>query len=156
MSSDEQVEVTFASTLTAVGNNTGITVPPELLEKLGRGKRPPVLVTLNGYEYRSTVGAMGGQAMISVSAAVRSATGLEGGDPIEVTLKVADTPREVEVPADLADALAVDERARTFFDGLSNSLQRYHVDTINAAKAPETRRRRIDKAVALFLEGKQR
>jgi uncharacterized protein YdeI (YjbR/CyaY-like superfamily) len=48
------------------------------------------------------------------------------------------------------------EGARQFFDGLSNSLQRYHVDNINAAKASETRQRRIDKAVGLFLAGKQR
>ena len=46
--------------------------------------------------------------------------------------------------------------ARQFFDGLSNSLQRYHVDNVNAAKAPETRKRRIDKAVALFVAGQQR
>jgi uncharacterized protein YdeI (YjbR/CyaY-like superfamily) len=73
-----------------------------------------------------------------------------------VTLKVADTPREVDVPADFAAAMAERQPARQFFDGLSNSLQRYHVDTINAAKAPTTRQRRIDKAVSLFLEGRQR
>jgi uncharacterized protein YdeI (YjbR/CyaY-like superfamily) len=62
----------------------------------------------------------------------------------------------VEVPADFAAAMEESVPARQFFDGLSNSLQRYHVDNINAAKAPETRQRRIDKSVALFLEGKQR
>jgi uncharacterized protein YdeI (YjbR/CyaY-like superfamily) len=45
---------------------------------------------------------------------------------------------------------------RPFFDGLSNSLQRYHVDQITGAKAAETRLRRIDKAVSLFEEGKKR
>ena len=35
-------------------------------------------------------------------------------------------------------------------------MQRYHVDTINAAKTEETRQRRIAKAVALFADGKQR
>lgn len=94
--------------------------------------------------------------MIGVSAAVRAATGLKGGDPIRVTLTVADSPREVDVPADFAAALDALAPARQFFDKLSNSLQRYHVDNINAAKAPETRQRRIDKAVGLFLEGKQR
>jgi uncharacterized protein YdeI (YjbR/CyaY-like superfamily) len=48
------------------------------------------------------------------------------------------------------------EPARQFFDGLSSSLQRYHIDNVNAAKAPETRQRRIDKSVGLFLAGKQR
>jgi hypothetical protein len=148
--------VTFETTLSASGNNTGIVVPDDVIEQLGRGKRPPVLVTVNGYEYRSTVAVMGGQHLVGVSAAVRAATGLKGGDPISVRLQVADTPREVEVPADFAAAMAEQPPARGFFDALSNSVQRYHVDNIGAAKAPETRQRRIEKSVSLFLAGKQR
>ncbi|HEY1324910.1 MAG TPA: YdeI/OmpD-associated family protein, partial [Streptosporangiaceae bacterium] len=131
-------------------------VPSEAIEQLAAGRRPPVLVNVNGYEYRNTVTVTGGRHMIGISAAIRDATGLKGGDPIHVTLTVAATPREVNVPADFAAALAADERAGAFFRKLSNSLQRYHVDNINAAKSPETRQRRIDKAVALFLDGKQR
>ena len=148
--------VTFEATVAASGNNTGIVVPGEVIEQLAAGNRPPVLVNVNGYEYRNTVGVMGGRHMISISAAVRKFTGLKGGDPIHVTLTVSDTPREVNVPADFAAALAADERARAFFEKLSNSMQRYHVDTINAAKNADTRQRRIDKAIALFLDGKQR
>jgi bacteriocin resistance YdeI/OmpD-like protein/uncharacterized protein DUF1905 len=148
--------VTFETTVAASGNNTGIVVPGEVIEQLAAGKRPPVLVSVNGYEYRNTVAVMGGRHMISISAAVRNATGLKGGDPIRVTLTVADTAREVDVPADFAAALAADERARIFFGTLSNSMQRYHVDNINAAKSADTRQRRIDKAIALFLDGKQR
>jgi hypothetical protein len=148
--------VRFNTTVAASGNNTGIEVPGQLIEELAAGKRPPVLVNVNGYEYRNTVAAMGGRHMISISAAVRNVTGLQGGDPIRVTLTVADTAREVNVPADFAAALAADERARAFFDKLSNSMQRYHVDKINAAKSADTRQRRIDKAIALFLDGKQR
>jgi Bacteriocin-protection, YdeI or OmpD-Associated/Domain of unknown function (DUF1905) len=147
---------TFETTVAATGNNTGIVVPAEVIEQLAAGKRPPVLVDVNGYEYRNTVAVMGGRHMISISAAVRTATGLKAGDPIRVTLTVADTPPEVNVPADFAAALAADERARAFFDRLSNSMQRYHVDNINAAKSADTRQRRIDKAIALFLDGKQR
>jgi len=156
MTPADDEDVSFETTLSASGNNTGIAVPDDVIERLGRGKRPPVLVTVNGYEYRSTVAVMGGRYLIGLSAAVRAATGLKGGDPISVTLKVADTPREVEVPADFAAAMEQQEPARQFFDRLPNSLQRYHVDNIDAAKARETRQRRIDKAVALFLAGKQR
>jgi hypothetical protein len=148
--------VTFETTVAASGNNTGIAVPDEVIEQLAAGRRPPVLVNVNGYEYRNTVAVMGGRHMIGISAAVRNVTGLKGGDPIRVTLTVADTPREVNVPADFAAALAADERARAFFDNLSNSMQRYHVDNINGAKSADTRQRRIDKAIALFLDGKQR
>ncbi|MGZ4651444.1 MAG: YdeI/OmpD-associated family protein [Kineosporiaceae bacterium] len=152
----EPKRVAFEATVAANGNNTGIVVPVDVIEQLGAGRRPSVVVDVNGHEYRNTVGVMGGQHMISVSAAVRAATGLKGGDPVRVTLTVADTPREVDVPADFAAALAADERAGAFFGKLSNSMQRYHVDTINAAKSAETRQRRIEKAVSLFLDGKQR
>ena len=156
MTPGQREDVTFETTLSSTGNNTGIPVPEHVIEQLGHGKRPPVLVSVNGYEYRSTVAVMGGLYLIGVSAAVRAATGLRGGDPISVTLRVADAPREVEVPPDFAAAMEERVPARQFFDGLSNSLQRYHVDNINAAKVPETRQRRIEKAVALFLAGKQR
>ena len=152
----EPKSVTFETTVTATGNNTGIVLPAEAIEQLGAGNRPPVLVNVNGYEYRNTVGVMGGRHMISISAAVRKATGLQGGDPIHVTLTLATSEREVNVPADFAAALAADERARAFFEKLSNSMQRYHVDNINAAKSADTRQRRIGKAIAVFLEGKQR
>ena len=69
---------------------------------------------------------------------------------------MATTPREVDVPQDLRNALAADERAGAFFDALSNSLQRYHVDSVTSAKTPETRARRVDKALALFREGRKR
>ncbi len=156
MARDDDEGVTFETTLSASGNNTGIPVPDDVIERLESGKRPPVVVRVNGYEYRSTVAVMGGRYLIGVSAAVRAATGLKGGDPISVTLRVADTPREVDVPADFAAAMDAQQPARQFFDGLSNSLQRYHIDNINAAKAPETRQRRIEKAVSLFLAGEKR
>jgi Bacteriocin-protection, YdeI or OmpD-Associated/Domain of unknown function (DUF1905) len=148
--------VTFETTVAASGNNTGIVVPEEAIGQLAAGKRPAVLVDVNGYQFRNTVGVMGGKYMISISAAVRQATGLKGGDPIRVTLTIAGAPPEVKVPSDFAEALAADEQTATFFGKLSNSMQRYHVDNINAAKSAETRQRRIDKAIALFRDGKQR
>jgi hypothetical protein len=148
--------VAFDTTVAATGNNTGIVVPDEAIERLGAGRRPAVVVNVNGYEYRNTVGVMGGKHMISISAAIRKETGLAGGDPIHVVLTLADGPREVSVPDDFAQAMAADPAVAQFFGTLSNSVQRYHVDTINAAKNPDTRQRRIDKAVQLFREGKKR
>jgi hypothetical protein len=148
--------VTFDTTVTATGNNTGIVVPDEMIERLGAGRRPAVVVNVYGYEYQNTVGVMGGRHMIGISAAIRKDTGLKAGDPIHVVLTPADRPREVNVPDDLAAALAADPAAGAFFAKLPNSLQRYHADNINAAKTAETRQRRVDKAVSLFRQGKQR
>jgi hypothetical protein len=148
--------VTFDTSILASGNNTGIEVPEWAIDQLAAGKRPAVLVDVNGYRYRSTVAVMGGKFMIGISAVVRDATGLRGGDPIHVTLAVAQTPREVNIPPDLAAALEAHPSAKSFFATLANSMQRYHIDNVNGAKSPETRQRRIDKAVTLFLGGKQR
>ena len=84
--------VSFETTVAASGNSTGIVVPAEAIKQLAAGQRPPVLVNVNGYEYRNTVAVMGGRHMTSISAAGRGTTGLKGGDPIRVTLTVADPP----------------------------------------------------------------
>ncbi len=148
--------VSFSTTLLQEGNTTGVEVPPEVIEQLGAGKRPPVSVDLNGFTFRTTIGVMGGRHLVPVSKAIREQSGLAGGDQLQVTLTVDTSPREVDVPDDLAAALAAQPAARTFFDGLSNSLQRYHVGQVTDAKTDATRERRIAKAVQLFLDGKQR
>jgi Bacteriocin-protection, YdeI or OmpD-Associated/Domain of unknown function (DUF1905) len=146
----------FDGVLAAHGNNTGIVVPPEVIEQLDAGRRPPLSVDLNGHVFRSTVGVMSGQYLIGVSAAIRKATGLGAGDAIHVKLTVDSSPRSVEIPEDLAAALAAAPEAAAFFGRLSNSLQRYHVDQVSSAKTAETRERRIAKAIDTFLAGKQR
>nr|WP_202129623.1 YdeI/OmpD-associated family protein [Rathayibacter rathayi] len=139
--------VQFATTLFQTGNNTGIEVPPEVLESLGGGKRPAVVVSVNGYRFTSTVGVMGGRALIPFSAEKRRATKLAGGDAIEVMIELDTAPREVLVPEDLATALAeagVAER----FAALSPSARKAHVTAVEGAKAAQTRARRIASAVA--------
>lgn len=74
---------------------TGIEVPARIVEALGAGKRPPVRITLNGYTYRNTVAVMGGKFMVSVSADVRQAAGVAGGDMVDVNIEWDDQPREV-------------------------------------------------------------
>jgi hypothetical protein len=154
--SSKPKSVTFTTTIQQTGNNTGIVVPPGLLAELDAGRRPQVHVDVNGYRYRTTVGVMGGNHLVSVSAAVRAATGLKGNDAVRVTLSIAETPPAIEVPPDLEAAFKSNKPARAFFTTLSNSVQRFHIDHINGAKTAETRQRRIDKSVSLFLEGKQR
>lgn len=135
---------------------TGIEVPAEVVEGLGAGKRPKVRVTIGGHTYRSSVASMGGRFMLGVSAEVREASGVAAGDVIDVDLELDTQPRVTQVPADLAESLAADARAKTFFEGLSYSKQQWHVSSIESAKTPETRRRRIEKSVAMLREGRAR
>lgn len=132
----------FETTLSQFGNNTGIEVPPSVLEALGGGRRPAVSVTVNGYTFRTTVGAMRGLALVPLSAERRRESGLAGGDAIVVDLELDDAPREVEVPTDLSDALEA-AGAREAFDRLSPSARKAHVSNVDSAKAPETRARRV-------------
>lgn len=138
----------FRATLELAGKTaTGMHVPPEVVAALGAGKRPPVRATINGYTYRSTVAVYGGEFLLGVSDEVRKAAGVRAGDELDVELELDDEPREVEVPPDFAAALGSAPKARRVFDALSYSNRRRHVLAIEGAKAPETRRRRIDKAI---------
>lgn len=126
---------------------TGLPVPSSVIDALGAGKRPPVVVTVNGgYTYRSTVGVMNEQFLVPLSASHRDAAGVEAGDTVEVTLEIDALPRSVDVPPDLEEALTA-AGVRAAFDTLSGSRQRALVDPVEQAKAPETRARRIEKAV---------
>ena len=138
----------FQTTMFLSGNNTGIEVPPEVIEALGAGRKPPVTVVVNGFEYRSTVAVMGGRYLIPFSSDKRAATGIAGGDPITVDLEVDTAPRSVELPQDFAAALDAAPGAREAYERLAPSHRKAHMTAIEQAKAPETRQRRIDAAVA--------
>lgn len=145
--------ITFKTKLKQTGGNTtGIVVPPEIVEKLGGGKKPAVNVTVNGFAYRSSIASMGGEFLVGVSAERRAAAGVKGGDAITVTLALDTAPREVEIPPDFARALAANKAAKAAFDKLSYSHKSQHVLAITGAKAAETRARRIDKAIAMLTE----
>ena len=147
----------FRTTILGTGQTTaGIEVPEEAVEALGKGKRPPVVVTINGYAYRNTVAVMGGTYMIGVSNEHRAASGLKAGDEVDVELVLDTAPRTVELPADFAAALAAEPAAQATFDKLSPSNKGYHVSLIEGAKSDETRQRRIEKSVAALREGKPR
>ena len=131
----------------------GIEVPAAIVEALGSGRKPAVRVTINGYMYRSSVATMNGVFMIGVSNDVRAAAGVASGDEVDVELELDTEPRVVAVPDDLAAALDRDAGARAAFDRLSYSNKRRIVEPIVAAKNPETRQRRIEKAVETLRAG---
>jgi hypothetical protein len=129
-------------------NATGIVVPDEIVERLGAGKKPKVAVTLKGHTYRSTVAVMGGKYMLPLAREHRDAAGVKGGDNVEVSLELDTAPREVEVPKDFAAALKKAGLTKDFA-ALAFTHRKEHVRAIEEAKAPETRLRRMEKAVAM-------
>lgn len=146
---------TFRAVLRLEGKTaTGIEVPKEVVEAFGVGQKPPVRVTVGGHTYRSTVAAYNGVYMIPVAAEHREAAGLKAGQEVEVTLELDTEPRVVELPPDFAGALAADAAAQRRYDGLSYSHKRRWLLSVEGAKTPETRQRRIAAAVKALREGK--
>ena len=142
--------------LTAGKTALGFEIPPEVVEGLGAGKRPPVLVTINGYTYRNTVAVYGGVYMIGVSAENRAQAKVKGGDEVDVDLELDTAPREVDVPPELQAALDADPAAKATFEALSYSNKSWHALQVTGTNNPETRARRIEKNVAALHEGKVR
>ena len=126
----------------------GIVVPPEIVEALGSGRNPKVKVSVNGYTFRGTVQVSNGRFMLSFSSDKREASGVKGGDPVEVTLELDTEPRTVEVPEDLSAALSAKAGAMEAFEALAYSRRKEFVRQVNEAKAQETRARRIAGIVA--------
>ncbi|WP_231329508.1 YdeI/OmpD-associated family protein [Actinomadura graeca] len=126
----------------------GLEVPPEVVEALGGGARPPVTITINGHSWKSRVAIMRGRLLLGLSNANRRAAGVAVGDEVEVELELDTEPRVVVEPEDFARALNDDPVARAAYDNLAYSHKREHVRAIESAKKPETRRRRIEKAIA--------
>ena len=134
---------------------TGIEVPEDVVAALGSGHRPPVTVTIGGHTYRTTVARMGGRFLIGLSAENRTAAGVAAGDEVDVGIELDAEPREVEVPADLAEALAHDQAARSTFDGLSYTHRKEWVRWIEEAKKAETRATRLVKTVESLHSGQR-
>jgi Bacteriocin-protection, YdeI or OmpD-Associated/Domain of unknown function (DUF1905) len=147
----------FTATLQQAGKTaTGFEVPPEVVDSFDAGRKPAVKVTIQGHTYRSTVASRSGRYLVGVSAENREAAGVAAGDVLDIDLELDTEPRRVEVPEDLAARLDSDPKARDFFATLSYSAQQGYVQPIVTAKKPETRERRLAKAMEGLRAGRKR
>ena len=142
------IQKRFRATLDADDESafTHIVVPFDAKAVFGKG-RPPVRVTLNGYEYRSTLAPYGGLYYLPVNLAVRAGAKVRKGDRVSVVLEADEAPRTVKPPADLARALKVNPAAKARWEELSFTHRKEYAEAIEEAKKPETRTRRIAKAI---------
>ncbi|GAA4461864.1 YdeI/OmpD-associated family protein [Phytohabitans houttuyneae] len=147
----------FAGTLVCegVGAWTYVSVPDDVVSRLGGQSRIPVTGAVNGAAFTGSVmSGPGGSRYVVVNQAVRDAAGVTAGDKVQVTLSKDTAVRTVEVPDDLAAALADHPRALEYFDGLSYSRKKVYVAWITEAKRAETREARISKAIDMLTEGR--
>jgi len=124
---------------------------------VGEGaKRFPVVATVNGYTWRTSVARMGGEFLLGLSREVRDGAGVQAGDEAEVTIELDEAPREVDVPADLAAALAADPQAAAAFERMAFTHRKEYARWVAEAKRDETRQRRVAQAVEMIKAGKSR
>lgn len=129
---------------------TGITIPFDIEKAFGK-KRVPVKITINGAAYRSTTFFMDGRYVLVVPKVFRAAAGIKAGEKITVLLEKDAEKRTVEVPPELADALAKADLTDAF-EKMSYTHRKELVNAVNDAKKSETRTRRIEKTILTVAE----
>ena len=147
----------FRAEMLSTGKTTaGFEVPDSIVDELGGGGRPKVTVTIDGYTFRTSIARMGGRYLFGVNNERRAESGLTPGQTYDVDLELDTAVREVEIPEDLAAALAAEPEAKAFFDSLSYSKQQWHTLQVSGAKQPETRAKRVNTSVAMLKQGRAR
>ncbi|HEY0082042.1 MAG TPA: YdeI/OmpD-associated family protein [Pyrinomonadaceae bacterium] len=134
---------------------TGITIPFDVPATFGTRARVPVRGTINGFPYRGSIVPVGGKFMMTVNKELRAGANAEGGDTVSVTLERDEEPRIITPPADLARALEANPAARAAWDKLSYTHKKEHARAVAEAKRPDTRARRIEKAIADLATSKK-
>ena len=136
------------------GSTCYVPVPFDPKAVFGR-VRAPVRVTLNGYTYRSTIAVMNGVVFVPLRRSHREAAGVEGGETLDVRISLDTEARIVTPPEDLADALKAAPPAWDRWNEMSYTHQREYAEEIASARRPDTRTRRIARAVERYGAGRQ-
>jgi hypothetical protein len=132
----------------------GATVPLPFDPKEAFGKtRAPVRGAVNGVAFRSTTAIYGGVAHLGVTKALRKEAGADVGDEVDVEIELDATPREVDVPPELAAVLRQDRAAARAFEKLSYTHRKEYARWIADAKRAETKERRLAKVAEMLRRG---
>ena len=150
-------ELTLTTTLQRRGPAAAVVLIAEQVADIGEGKKAfPVQATIKEYTWSGRVARMGGEFLLGLNREVRTAAGVVAGDEVTVTITLDEAPREVEVPAPLAQALDADSAAKARFDALAYSHRKEFARWIAEAKKGDTRERRVAQALQMLHEGRTR
>ena len=145
------MKTSFKTIIKAFGNNTGIVVPEENLLELNAGKKPPVKVNVNGYEYQSSIASMSGYYLIPLSKEHRLSSGLNGNDEVDVTLTLESKDRNVEVPVELIQILK-ENNLLELFEKQSYLNRKEMVRLVVDAKKEDTKMKRLSQIVNQLMD----
>ena len=149
-------DLTVTQTLQQQGPATALVLTDAQVEELGGGKRAAVVVRIGDRQARLRLGVMGGQNLIGMSKATRAELGVDFGDEVTATISLDEAPREVEVPPELAAALATDPEAAAAYEKLAFTHRKEYARWVGEAKKEETRQRRAAESLQMLREGRTR
>jgi prefoldin subunit 5 len=125
-----------------------VPVPRDVAAKLGLKGMPKINAVIAGQPYRGSLMPMGdGTYCLGVLKSIQDAARVGFGDSISVELELDTAPRVVEPPADLARAIAADKTMAASWDKLSFTSKKEMARSLEEAKKPETRERRLAAAL---------
>jgi len=144
--------VKFVGVLTATprgGGGTLVPIPEDVATELDLKGMPKIRAVIAGTPYRGSLMPMGdGTYCLGVLKSIQEAAGVGLGESIEVLIELDTAPRTVEPPPDLAQVLAADEKAAAAWAKLSFTNQKEMARSLEEARRPDTRERRLKAAVA--------
>jgi hypothetical protein len=150
-------EIRFSAQLQPRGPAAAVVLDDAQVAVLGEGaKRFPVVATIGGYTWRTSVARMGGEFLLGLNREVRQGAGVDVDDEVDVSIELDVAPREVEVPEALAAALATDPQAEASFEGMAFTHRKEYARWVAEAKREETRQRRVQQALDMIRAGKTR
>jgi Bacteriocin-protection, YdeI or OmpD-Associated/Domain of unknown function (DUF1905) len=149
--------IQFKALLQPRGPAAAVVLDDGQVAAVGEGaRRFPVVATVNGYTWRTSVARMGGEFLLGLPREVRQGAGVEASEEVDVTIQLDTAPREVEVPEALAAALAADPQAKASFEHMAFTHRKEYARWIAEAKQQETRQRRVERALEMIRAGKTR
>jgi hypothetical protein len=136
---------------------TFLPIPFDVHEAFGSRGQVPVAGTVNGFPFRNSLMPQGdGSHAMMFSKELQAGAEAQAGDRVKVVLQRDEAPREVEVPAELGQALRGDKKAAAFFAGLTPSQRKEYADWVGSARQQATRDSRAAKALEFLAAGKKR
>jgi hypothetical protein len=143
----------FTARIVKIGILRCVIVPPEIVRALGDEPRIPVIARYAGETTRSTIVPAGGpKRRLVLQMDVLRPGKLDAGDVIEISLARATTSHKQPLPADLQRALQFRPAAMAELDRVSPSSWRMIIESVEEARAPETRQRRVEHLVERLCE----
>jgi hypothetical protein len=149
--------IRFRTQLQARGPAAAVVLDDDQVATVGEGaRRFPVVATVNGHTWRTSVARIGGESLLGLNRQVREAAGVAAGDTVDVVVLLDEQPREVDLPDDLATALSTDPTAKAAFDAMAFTHRKEYARWVAEAKRDDTRQRRVAQALEMIRAGKTR